>query len=282
MPIANASSDDHISFSSGVTLFSPLNRTYSTRYLSLSFSFACGLGIHYSLSFDIDGKYVGPMPYVVKNPNELHVVYQSSGLVTLPELSEGSHSLTVNLLVSPSSDHIKPSYSNTVYFSIDLTPPTVTILSPANQTYTVANITEASVPLDFTVDENVVQVLLGLDGQNDMAIDGNTTLTGLSVGLHNVTVKAVDLAGRVGASETVNFTIAVEQEPKLDSEPELFPTVPVATACAAVVALAGAGFLVYRKHKTRTISPETFTGLSQGICTRSLLLQTLPTKDWYK
>jgi hypothetical protein len=116
--------------------------------------------MHYSLSFDIDGKYVGPMPYVVKNPNELHVVYQSSGLVTLPELSEGSHSLTVNLLVSPSNDHIKPSYSNTIYFSIDLTPPNVTILSPANQTYTVANISEASFPLDFTVDENAVQTLL--------------------------------------------------------------------------------------------------------------------------
>ena len=218
--------------------------------------------MHYSLSLDIDGKYVCPMPYVVKNPNELHVVYQSSGLVTLPELSEGSHSLTVNLLVSPSNDHIKPSYSNTIYFSIDLTPPNVTILSPANQTYTVANISEASFPLDFTVDENAVQVLLGLDGQNDTAIDGNTTLTGLSIGLHNVTVKAVDLAGRVGSSEIVNFTIAAEQEPKSDFEPELFPTVPVASASAAVVALAGAGFLVYRKRRAKQFSSKTLTALS--------------------
>lgn len=210
--------------------------------------------MHYSLSFDIDGKYVGPMPYVVKNPNELHVVYQSSGLVTLPELSGGSHSLTVDLLVSPSSDHIKPSYSNTVYFSIDLTPPNVTILSPANQTYTVTNITEANFPLNFTVDENVSQVILDLDGQNDKAIDGNTTLTGLSIGLHNVTVKAVDLAGRLGASETVNFKIAAETEPKSDSEPELFPTVPVASASTAVLALAGAGFLVYHKRRTKQFS----------------------------
>jgi hypothetical protein len=231
--------------------------------------------MHYSLSFDIDGKYVGPMPYVVKNPNELHVVYQSSGLVTLPELSEGSHSLTVNLLVSPSNDHIKPSYSDTVYFSIDLTSPKVTILSPANQTYTVANITETSIPLDFTVDENALQVLLGLDGQNDMAIDRNTTLTGLSIGLHNVTVKAVDLAGRVGASETVNFTIAAEPEPKPDFKPELFPTIPVATASAAIVALAGAALLVYHKHKTRTISPETLTGLSQKTFTRKLKSRSL-------
>lgn len=238
--------------------------------------------MHYSLSFDIDGKYAGPMPYVVKNPNELHVVYQSSGSVTLPELSEGSHSLTVNLLVSPSNDHIKPSYSNTVYFSIDLTPPHVTILSPANQTYTIASITEESVPLNFTVDENAVQVLLGLDGQNDREIDGNITLTGLSFGLHNVTVRAVDLAGRVGASETVNFTISAEQETKLDSKPELFPTVPVATVSVAVVALAGVGFLAYNKRRTKQFSKETLTGFSQGSCTRSLLLQTRPTKDWYK
>ena len=237
--------------------------------------------MHYSLSLDIDGKYVGPMPYVVKNPNELHVVYQSSGLVTLPELSEGSHSLTVNLLVSPSNDHIKPSYSNTIYFSIDLTPPNVTILSPTNQTYTVANITKASIPLDFTVDENAVQVILGLDGQNEMAIDGNTTLTGLSIGLHNVTVKAVDVAGRVGASETVHFTIAAEAEPNSDSEPELFPTVPVATASVAVVALVGAGFLVYHKRRVKQFSSETLTGVSQGSCTRSLLLQTHPTVKWW-
>ena len=254
VPIAKASFDDHISFSSGVTLFSPLNRTYSTQDLFLNFSFACGLGLHYSLSFDIDGKYGGPMTYVVKNPNELHVVYQSNGLVTLPELSEGSHSLTVNLLVSPSSDHIKPSYSDTVYFSIDLSPPKVVILSPANQTYPLANITEASIPLDFIVNESVSQVILGLDGQNDMVIDGNTTLTGLSIGLHNVTVKAVDFAGGIGASETVNFTLAIEQEPKWDSEPDSFLTVPVAAVSVAVVTLAASGLLVYHKKRNVKIS----------------------------
>jgi len=256
-PIANARSDDQIHFSSGVTLFSPLNRTYSSEYLSLNFSFACGLGMHYSLSFDIDGKYAGPMPYVVENPNELHVVYQSSGLVTLPELSEGSHTLTVNLLVSPSSDHIKPSYTDTVYFSIDLTPPNVTILSPENQTYTIANITEASIPLRFTVDENVSQVILNLDEQNDTAIDGNTTLTGLSVGSHNVTVKAVDFAGRVGASETVNFTVA-QPEP----EPESLPVLPmVAVGSAATVALVTAGLLLYSKRhrEVNEVSQEMLT-----------------------
>jgi hypothetical protein len=244
-----ASSNDRIYFSSGVTLFSPLNRTYNSRYLYLNFSFACGLGIKYSLSYDVDGKYGGPMPYVVSNPDELHVVYYATGLMILPELSEGSHSLTVNLLAAPSSNHIKPSYSDTVYFSIDLTPPNVTILSPVNKAYTVANITEARIPLDFTVDENVSQIAYSLDGQNDTLIAGNTTLTGLSIGSHNVTVKAVDLAGHAGAFETVNFTVAEELE--IQPEPDPFPTTIVFTASGASVASIGVGLLVYFKKRKR-------------------------------
>ena len=195
------------------------------------------------------------MPYVVSNSNELHVVYYATGLVTLPELSEGSHSLTVNLLAAPSSDHIKPSYADTVYFSIDLTPPNkstppnVSILSPVNKTYTVANITEVRIPLDFAVDENVSQVTYSLDGQNDMVIDGNATLMGLFIGSHNVTVKAWDSAGYSGVSETVNFTVAEEAEFQSESEP--FSKTLMFTASGASIASVGIGLLVYfkkRKH----------------------------------
>ena len=163
-----------------------------------------------------------------------------------------------------------------------MTPPNVSILSPVNKTYTIANITTAGILLDFIVDEDVSKVTYSLDGQNDAVIAGNTTVTGLPLGSHNVTMYAQDLAGNTGASETVNFTIASEQEHKSDSEPELFPTVPVATASAAVVALAGVSFLVYHKRRAKQFSSETLTKFSQGICTRSLLLQTLPTMKWWQ
>src|SRR3972149_4026365 len=70
--------NDRIYFSSGVTLFSPLNRTYNSRFLTLNFSFALGWGMKYSLYYHIDGEYGGPMPYVIKNPEELHVIYYST------------------------------------------------------------------------------------------------------------------------------------------------------------------------------------------------------------
>lgn len=250
----NAESADSIHFSSGVTLFSPLNRTYNSRYLSLNFSFIVGLGIKYSLNYDIDGKYGGSMPYVIENPEELHVTYFATGLVKLPELSEGSHSLTVNLLASPSSNHIKPSYADTVYFSIDLTPPNISIdltppniliLSPENRTYIAANVTTANIPLNFTLSEQTSKVSYSLDRHNNATIAGNMTLSDLSIGSHNFTIYARDVAGNTGASETIYFTI--EEETEL---PEPFSTTLV-VASVITVAIVDIGIVVYFKKRKR-------------------------------
>jgi len=240
--LVKADSADFISFSSGVTIFSPLNRTYTSKFLTLNFSIACGWGIRYSLNYSIDGKYGGPMPYVIKNPEELHIVYYGTGLVKLPELSEGAHSLTVYLKTNQNNNHIRPLYVDTINFAIDL-PPNISILSPVNKTYTVANITEAKIPLDFTVSENASQVAFSLDGQDYILTAGNTTLTGLSVGSHNVTMYARDLAGNAGASETVTFAMV--------AKPESFPTLLVIIASGASVAVVGVGLLVYFKKRKR-------------------------------
>ena len=97
-------------------------------------------------------------------------------------------------------------------------------------------------PLNFTVNEAVTLVSYSLDGQSNVTVAGNTTLTGLSVGAHNLTVYAWDTAGNVGASETITFTVA---------EPEPFPAVPVAAASAASIIVVSLALLVYfrkRKH----------------------------------
>ncbi len=44
--------------------------------------------------------------------------------------------------------------------------------------------------------------------------------------------------------------------------------------------IVAAALLVYHKRRTKQFSPETFTGLSQGSCTRSLITKTLPTIKW--
>ena len=69
---------------------------------------------------------------------------------------------------------------------------------------------------------------------------GNTTISGLANGLHNVTVYARDEFGNVGASETAYFSVEVP-----------FPVVPVAAASVAAVAIIGVGLLVYFKKRKR-------------------------------
>jgi hypothetical protein len=113
-------------------------------------------------------------------------------------------------------------------------PPTVRVVSPENKTYNVT-----SVSLVFTVNKPVVWMGYSLDCKQNVTVTGNTTLTGLSSGLYNVTVYANDTYGNMGASETIDFTI---QEP--------FPVVPVAAASVAVVVV-GAGLLVYFKKRRR-------------------------------
>jgi N-acetylneuraminic acid mutarotase len=120
--------------------------------------------------------------------------------------------------------------------SYDGTAPEIAVVSPENKTYYTANVT-----LDFTANEPVFSAHYTLDGETAVEISGNTTLAGLAVGVHNVTVSAFDAAGNMGASETVFFAVA---------EPEPFPTVLVATAAGASVAIIAVGLLVcFKKRK---------------------------------
>ncbi|MBN1357149.1 hypothetical protein JW988_00100 [Candidatus Bathyarchaeota archaeon] len=118
-------------------------------------------------------------------------------------------------------------------FIFDTIPPKVSILSLENKTYSADN-----VPLDFITNEGISQSTYSLDGQENVTINANTTLTGLSEGDHTVTVYATDKAGNTGASETIYFRI------------DFFPTTLV-IASVVTAAIIGVGLLVYfkkRKH----------------------------------
>jgi hypothetical protein len=80
-----------------------------------------------------------------------------------------------------------------------------------------------------------------LDGQDNVTLTGNTTLTGLPTGSHNVTVYGQDVYGNPGTSEAVTFTVA-----------EPFPTTLVAVAIAVIVAaVVCVGLLFYFKKSKR-------------------------------
>jgi hypothetical protein len=160
------------------------------------------------------------------------------GNAVLPELSEGSHNLTV--WVEAEHDQVTTSrplwaaFSKTITFTIDTVAPNVTVLSSESNVYKTS-----SVPLNFTVNEPYSKVTYCLDGEDNVTISGNTTLTGLANGDHNVTVYATDDVGNTGASEITYFSVETP-----------FPT-ELVVASVVSVAIVGAGLLVYfkkRKH----------------------------------
>jgi len=96
----------------------------------------------------------------------------------------------------------------------DITPPTISIVSPENKTYS-AN----TVPLTLTVDEATSWIGYSLDGQANITITGNTTLTELSDGTHSLVAYASDVAGNTGSSGMVYFSIETQQ-PEPQPEPQ--------------------------------------------------------------
>ena len=82
-----------------------------------------------------------------------------------------------------------------------------------------------------------------LDEADNVSFTGNLTLSGVSDGLHNVTVYAGDSSGFVGASETVSFTVASES----------FPYVIYAVSITVFVVVVMSAVLLFRRHR-KTIS----------------------------
>lgn len=198
---------------------------------------------HGDLIYDL-GNHWNPRPKITGN-------YSSSFDVNLTGVPEGKNNITVTIAAGGGYfDNEKSIYFNefdvfvscSVVFNVtyDFTPPKVAILSLKNQTFT-----NSTVPLNFTVDELVSQISYSLDGQDNVTLAGNTTLTGLSIGQHNITVYSTDIAGNVGASETTFFEIV----PAITA-----PVVDVSAVAIAVVVVAVAvcvGLAVYFKKYRR-------------------------------
>jgi N-acetylneuraminic acid mutarotase len=120
--------------------------------------------------------------------------------------------------------------------------PKISIQSPLNQSYKVSNVSLSFSVKVFSPDKAPMWLGYSLDEEQNVTITGNTTLAELSNGLHTVTVYANDTFGNMGASQTVDFTVAV---------PEPFPTATVVAASAAAAVIV-AGALIVHSRKRRT------------------------------
>jgi hypothetical protein len=189
------------------------------------------------VNIELDGK----MYRSIEVNSYLSSPFNSS--LNLANLEDGVHSVQIHAVCDGVAleyhglwEH-SISYSNSsdiVYFTVDGTPPAIVIMPVENKTYGVTDI-----PLNFTLNESISQITYSLDGQANVTITGNTTLTGLSDGDHNVTVYATDEFGNTGVSETMYFSVDVP-----------FPTTTV-IAPTVSVAVIGMGLLVYFKKRKR-------------------------------
>jgi N-acetylneuraminic acid mutarotase len=119
-------------------------------------------------------------------------------------------------------------------FGYGTVPPVVQVVSPENMTYTSGNVS-----LAFTVNKPVVWLGYSLDGEENVAIMGNTTLTGLASDLHNITVYTKDEFGNMGVSETVSFTVEAP-----------FPATLVVAPVASVAVVGAVLAIYFKKRKT--------------------------------
>ncbi len=163
-----------------IVIASPKNKTYSDADVPLTFTVSESTSL---ISYSIDG--------------EANV--EVSGETILPRLPDGGHSIVV--YATDSAGNVGA--SDIIHFTVDTTTPSISLLSPQNQTYATTE-----VMLHFTLNENASWTGYTLDGQENVTVTGNISLTEMAYGSHRITVYANDTYGNMAASETVYFSVS--------------------------------------------------------------------------
>jgi hypothetical protein len=131
-------------------------------------------------------------------------------------------------------------FFTTVSFNVDSIPPSISIISMQNKTYTTDNI-----PVNFTANKPLSKICYSVDGAENISASGNFTLGNLSVGNHNITIYATDEVGNIG-SQTVNFKVKSQFENFGNSTILAIIVVLVAVVCIIVTSA------LLRRHRKNT------------------------------
>lgn len=116
----------------------------------------------------------------------------------------------------------------------------ISVSSPQNKTYSTTDIV-----LDFTVSEATSWIKYSLDGQANITITDNITLTDLAEGVHTLDVYAQDTEGQTRTTGTIYFTISQGAEP---TQSEAFPIeIAIIIVVIAAVVVVVAIYLIKRK-----------------------------------
>jgi hypothetical protein len=165
------------------------------------------LGLAYKIDDQQEQSIPVPDPYGAR-PDE----YRRIVPIPLSVLSDGTHTLKI---ISYCETYYVPANSTSyeiktfkfsaicavINFSVAVNPQ-IKLVTPENVTYCTSG-----VAVNLTIDRPTSWIEYSFDNQNNVTIAGNTTLTNLEDGLHNLVVYANDTAGNVGKSEIVYFTV---------------------------------------------------------------------------
>jgi len=198
-----------------ITIVTPENEACATNNITLSFNVSVGKSLQDIYYVHLDSLcYKGDW-----QQNETLVGYKyadgsgwyyaagdfASFSFNLTEIPEGNRSILIyarEIVAFPHIGFTTYDSSKIVNFTVDVTEPSVSVMSPEAKEYGASDII-----LNFTVNESFSQIAYSLDDNDNVKVAGNTTLSGLSGGGHTVKVYAWDEAGNVGASEAVTFTV---------------------------------------------------------------------------
>jgi N-acetylneuraminic acid mutarotase len=189
-----------------VQITSPENKTYS----EVALTFAINRGAEW-IGYSIDSQ-----------PN-----VTITGETNLFNLSQGEHSVIIY-----ANDSLgNMGSSETVFFSVDMLAPDISIIVPQNQTYG-----STDIPLTLIINKSTSWLAYSLDKKENVTIIGNVTLPALPNGPHSLTVYAIDELGNSG-SETVSFDI------------EPFPMIMATAIVATITIILAAGYLYLKRQQ---------------------------------
>ena len=122
-----ADSNEPLAFSSGLTLYSPVNTTYSSNTLECNGTFVGPSEYEVSLNYSVDGKYQGYLPWTLNQNSSNLATYTLDWSFKLPQLSKGPHQLNIGiekqLYNSNATLTSQTTLVNTAYFTISPSQP---------------------------------------------------------------------------------------------------------------------------------------------------------------
>jgi hypothetical protein len=143
----------------------------------------------------------------------------------------------------PSSNSQEPAPSSITNY------PVLTIISPANTSYTTSHGSNLTTPLTFWTNNSLSWVGYSLDGSSNITVM-NGTLIAIPVGSQNLTVYANDTAGNWAEPQTVFYSVSWNGSVPHEAPSESFPWLPVSAVSGGVAALVAVVAVVYlKKHK---------------------------------